>query len=269
MAEITSLQNERVKAVVRLREGRRRQKLGRFLIDGRREISRGLQAGLPIREVFYCRDICTPQQAGEIDSLLDELKIRNVELIAVSAAVFRKMAFGDRAEGVLAVADVPQWKLADLTLSGKTPPLVAVIEGIEKPGNIGAVVRSADGAGLDAVVLADCHTDMFNPNAIRASLGTVLTFPVRAATAAETLAWLREHKLPIYAARVDGAVPYTEIDYRRGGAMLLGSEAEGLSDAWRGDDVQAVSLPMRGTADSLNISATAAVIFYEALRQRS
>ena len=270
--EIKSLQNDRVKAVVRLRDGRHRQKQGRFLIDGLRELSRAFGAGMAIREVFYCHQLCTPEQARRLDVLLDEMKKatgsypRQVELIATSKAVFEKMAFGDRAEGVLAVAETPDWRLDDLKLPKN--PLVAVLEGIEKPGNIGAVIRSADAAALDAVILADCRTDPVNPNAIRASLGTVLTLPVRQATTPETIAWLRERAIPIFAARVDGSVPYTQADFRAGGAIVLGSETAGLGAAWTGDDVHAIRLPMHGIADSLNISATAAVIFYEALRQR-
>jgi TrmH family RNA methyltransferase len=147
-------------------------------------------------------------------------------------------------------------------------PLVGVLEGAEKPGNVGAVLRSADGAGLSALIVADGGTDLFNPNAIRASLGTIFTVPVATATTAETIDWLTGHGLAVYAARVDGSVPYTVADFRRPAAIVLGSEAEGLTAAWAGDWLTAVRLPMQGAADSLNVSATAAVLFYEALRQR-
>ncbi|MEA1949861.1 MAG: RNA methyltransferase, partial [Planctomycetota bacterium] len=280
MTEIKSLQNERVKAVVRLRDGRHRQKQGRFLIDGLRELSRTFDTDITIREVFYCRTLCTVNQLQRLDVLLADMDdaadfddedavhgSEQIKLIAVSKAVFKKMAFGDRAEGILAVAETPDRKLSDLWLPKNT--LIAVIVGIEKPGNIGAVIRSADAASVDAVILADCRTDLFNPNAIRASLGTILTLPVCQATTTETIAWLRERGLTIFAARVDGSVPYDQADFSAGGAIVLGSEAQGLSDAWAGDDVRAIRLPMHGIADSLNISATAAVLFYEALRQRS
>jgi TrmH family RNA methyltransferase len=143
-----------------------------------------------------------------------------------------------------------------------------VLESVEKPGNLGAVLRSADGAGLDALIAADLRTDLYNPNAIRASLGTIFTLPVAVADSRETLDWLRGRGLAIVAARVDGSVPYTEVDYRRPTAIVFGSEAEGLSEAWRAPDVTAVRLPMLGAADSLNVSAAAAVLFYEARRQR-
>jgi len=143
-----------------------------------------------------------------------------------------------------------------------------VLERIEKPGNVGAVVRSADGAGVSAVILADAVTDLYNPNAIRASLGMIFTLPVCSTTTHEALAWLRKQSLQVLAARVDGAVPYTEIDYTLPTAIVLGSEATGLGDGWRAEGVTAVRLPVHGKADSLNVSATAAVLFYEALRQR-
>ncbi len=265
ITEINSLQNARVKNAVRLRDGRHRQKQGRFLIDGIRELSRAGEGGIEIIEIFLCPELCSEEQQRRLDEVLASLK-KGAESIAVSQNVFRKMAFGDRAEGVLAVALTPDWKLEDLQLPEN--PLVAVIEGIEKPGNIGAVIRSADAAGVDAVILADCRTDLFNPNAIRASLGTILTLPIRQTTTATTLAWLRAQGLAIFAARVDGSEPYSEVDFRGGGAIVLGSEAEGLGQAWRDEDIRGVRLPMRGAADSLNISATAAVLFFEALRQR-
>jgi TrmH family RNA methyltransferase len=187
---------------------------------------------------------------------------------------------------VLGVAEMPRPTLESLTLgwdgtsfkgwggsSTATPttpqnPLVAVLEGIEKPGNVGAVLRSADAAGLSAVIVAAPRTDLYNPNAIRASLGTIFTMRVCEAASSEALAWLRQRKFTILAARVDGSVSYTEADYRGPTAIVLGSEAEGLSPMWTGDDIAAVRLPMLGAADSLNISATAAVLFYEAMRQR-
>ena len=146
---------------------------------------------------------------------------------------------------------------------------MAVLEGLEKPGNVGAVLRSADGAGVDAVIVADPRTDLFNPNTIRASLGTVFGAGVCTATAAETLAWLRRLGVPIFAARPEATLDYADVDYRGGAAIVLGSEAEGLSAAWTAADVTAMRLPMRGVADSLNVSATAAVLFYEAQRQRA
>jgi len=262
---ITSLQNPRVKDAIRLRNARQRQRQGRIVIDGVRELARALQAGVRMIEIF----ICEPLLSGEESRLLlKTLETCGGELLSVSEAVFHKMAFGSRAEGLLGVAETPQRTLQDLKLS-KNNPLIAVLEGVEKPGNIGAVLRSADAAGVSALIVADARTDLYNPNAIRASLGTIFTVPVCEATSEETIAWLRENKISIVAARVDGPVPYTEIDYRRPTAVVLGSEAEGLTSTWTAADITAIRLPMQGAADSLNVSATAAVIFYEALRQRT
>lgn len=265
MTTITSLQNPRVKDAVRLRNRRHRDKQRRIVIDGVRELGRALAAGVRMCEVFVCPTLC----AGvETFRLLDVLPDCGAELFEVSEAVFTRLAFGARGEGVLGVAEMPAAALERLTLPEN--PLVAVLEGVEKPGNLGAVLRSADGAGLAAVIVAGAGTDLFNPNAIRASLGTVFTMPLAEAESGAVLQWLRRQGLSIVAARVDGSVPYTDasVDFRRPTAIVLGSEAAGLSAAWSGEGVAAVRLPMLGVADSLNVSAAAAVLFYEARRQR-
>jgi TrmH family RNA methyltransferase len=262
---ITSLQNTRVKDAIRLRNARHRQRHGRIIIDGMRELSRAIQSGVRMIEIFICNSLLTCEESH---SILKTLETCGGEILAVSETVFQKMAFGSRAEGVLGVAEMPHTTLQDIKLP-KINSIVAVLEGVEKPGNIGAVLRSADAAGVSALILSDARTDLYNPNAIRASLGTIFTVPVCEATSEETIAWLRENKISIVAARVNGSVPYTEIDYRGPTAIVLGSEADGLSSAWTAADIKAIRLPMLGIADSLNVSAAAAIIFYEALRQRS
>lgn len=267
---ITSRQNARVKEVVRLRAGRERRKMGRFLIDGEREIRRAIECGVRVVEAFVQEQGAGSTEQGDKakDSLLSELSGAGAEILGVAAEVFEKICFGER-EGarVVVVAETPVRGLAQLK-ELPADPLVAVIEGIEKPGNVGAILRSADAAGIDAVIVADGATDLFNPNTIRASLGTVFKANVVEATAAETIAWLREERLRIVVARVDAELDYTAVDLCGGLAIVLGSEAEGLSEAWQGEDVTGVRLPMRGIADSLNVSTTAAVLFYEAGRQR-
>jgi TrmH family RNA methyltransferase len=186
----------------------------------------------------------------------------------VSEPVLVRIAFGDRTDGIVLVIRMPRPTLAEVRLSSAPAPLIAVVEGVEKPGNLGAILRSADGAGLDAVVAADPRTDLANPNVIRASLGTIFARPVVAASTADTLTWLRQSGLAIVAARVDGATDYAAQDFRGPIAIVLGAEAEGLSAAWQAPDIRAVRLPMHGVADSLNVAATAAVLFYEARRQR-
>ncbi len=262
--KITSTANPRVKAAAKLRHSRACAEQGRFMIDGVREISRALDGGVKLVEVYICRPQCRGEECQRLLSRLDKADAAQFE---VNESVFSLLAYGSRAEGVLAAAEIPKRALTDFHLPKQA--LVAVLEGVEKPGNIGAVLRSADGAGVSAVIVADAGVDLYNPNAIRASLGTVFTLPVFVAGAAETIAWLRRQRLRIFAARVDAAVDYSACDFKQPCAMVLGSEAEGLSDAWRGEDITAIRLPMRGLADSLNVSATAAVLFYEALRQRA
>lgn len=246
-----------------MRTGRERVEQGRFLIDGAREIERALAACVCIRTAFVCDELCT-SPAGV--SALRAVQASAAEIFRVTPEVYARLAFGERLDGLVAVADTPRRQLHELRLSSH--PIVAVVEGIEKPGNVGAILRTADAVGADAVIVADGRTDLFNPNTIRASLGTVFRENVCAATTAETIAWLRHNDLPVLAARPDAEVAYTDCEMRSGIAIVVGNEAAGLSDAWRGAHVVAARLPMHGLADSLNVSTTAAVLFYEALRQR-
>jgi TrmH family RNA methyltransferase len=264
MPPITSRQNPRVKDTARLRTGRERQRQGRFLIDGAREVILAVMAGVHCIEAFVCDQLC---DSAESHQAIDALKSAGAEMLSVTPEVYAKLAFGQRNDGVIAVAEAPRRKLGDLQLPCQ--PIVAVLDGIEKPGNVGAILRSADAAGVDAVIVADGRTDLYNPNTIRASLGTVFRDNVCEATSTETLAWLSAKDLPVIAARPDALALYTDIDLSRGAAIVLGSEAEGLSDAWREAKATPVRLPMHGLADSLNVSVTAAILFYEALRQRS
>jgi TrmH family RNA methyltransferase len=261
---ITSLQNRHVKQAVKLRDRRQRQKQGRFLIDGGRELLRAIQAGVPLVQAFVCEPLCTTEESR---AALAAISSAAAEVLPVSVEVFAKLAFGDRAEGVLGVAELPRLGLEHVRLP--PCPLVAVLEGVEKPGNVGAALRSADGAGVSAVVIADGGTDLYNPNTIRASLGTIFARPVVAASTAETISWLLQMKLSIYAARTDATQLYTAADFRQPAAIVLGSESRGLGQQWLDADVVPIRLPMQGIADSLNVSAAAAVLFYEALRQRA
>ncbi len=210
MPIITSLQNPRVKDAIRLRNARHRQRQGRIIIDGVRELSRAVQAGVRMIEIFICEPLIS---GAEAQAQIETIKTCGGEILPVSEVVFNKMAFGSRMEGVLGVAEMPRKTLQDLSLHLKSPhpsplpirlrrmpgegtftknPLVAVLEGVEKPGNIGAVLRSADAAGVSALILSDARTDLYNPNAIRASLGTIFTMPVCEAPSSQSLEWLRE-----------------------------------------------------------------------------
>lgn len=260
---ITSPHNQRVKDAVKLRDHRQRSRQGRFIMDGARELLRALEGGVRVVELFVCEAQCT---SGESLQALGAASSAGVHLWHVTPEILEKLTYGERSEGLVAVAETPHPTLEQLHVPADS--VVAVVEGLEKPGNVGAVIRSADAAGVAAVIAADGRTDLYNPNCVRASLGTVFTRPVCAATSRETLAWLRGRGTRIFAARVDAEQLHTDVDLRGDVAVVLGSEAEGLSAAWHAADITGIRLPMQGAADSLNVSATAAVLFYEALRQR-
>jgi len=260
---ITSVHNPRVKAAARLRQRSGRDDQGRIIIDGVSEITRALAAGVDVLELYVLHELCCD---AEHQRLLVAADKSAVERLEVAPHVMEKLAFGNRVEGIVAVAHPPQRRLADLPLPADA--LIAVVEGAEKPGNLGAIIRTADAAGVAAVLVADGGTDLYNPNAIRASLGAIFTVPVCAATSDEILAWLRDQKFRMFAARVDASADYMAADFRGRTALVLGSEAHGLSSHWQADDIQSIRLPLLGSIDSLNLSATAAVLFYEALRQR-
>lgn len=259
---ITSQQNQRVKDAIKLRDRRGREKLQRIIIDGVREIGRALRANLAWDEAFVCERMLDEGASA----VFAQLQSAHAQMLQVTPPVFAKLAYGGRSEGIVAIAKTPRRDLDGLELG--PAPIVAVLEGIEKPGNVGAVVRTADAAGIDAVLLASPQTDPFNPNTIRASQGAIFTLPVAAGESVEVRSWLQKRQFRLLAARVDGMVDYREADFHGPVAIVLGSEAGGLTDAWRGANITDVRLPMLGEIDSLNVSVTAGVLFYEALRQR-
>ena len=211
--------------------------------------------------------MCEPMLAGpDARAALDALGKQAAPVHPTSTAVFARLAFGDRAEGLVAVIRAPDLALDRLVVPDEA--LVVVLEGVEKPGNVGAVLRTADGAGADAVIAASPRTDLTNPNVIRASAGTVFSLSLAAAPTADVLVWLRARGLRIVTTRVDAERVYTEVALGGPLAIVLGAEDRGLTDAWTGPDIEAVRLPMHGVADSLNVSVTAAVLLYEARRQR-
>ena len=260
---LTSPKNPRVRAAADLRERRARDETGRTIVDGARELDRALTGGAAVETVFVDDGGLGP--AGQ--ATVVRARAAGAEIVPVSGAVLARLAYGDRAEGLVAIVAIPDQSLEALGVG--PDPLVVVLEGVEKPGNLGAVLRSADAAGADAVIVADPRTDLFNPNAIRASLGTIFALPVAAGASAHVRRWLDERKIAVLAARVGSSVAYTDADLRGPVALVLGSEADGLTNAWTGDGVTSVSLPMHGVADSLNVSITAAVLLYEARRQRA
>jgi TrmH family RNA methyltransferase len=265
---IESPANPRIKAAARLRERRERDATGLTLVDGGREALRALEAGAIVETAFVCRPLIATNAAKRVVEKVEQAFEpfgASIDVVEVSERAFEKLAYGGRSDGVVLMVRAPRTSLGDLDLP--PDPLVVVTEDVEKPGNVGAILRSADGVGASAVIAAG-GTDLFNPNVIRASVGTVFTVPVAAAPAGEVAAWLRARGLRVVATRVDADRLHVDADLSGPVAIVLGSEAEGLSDEWRAPDVEAVRLPMSGVADSLNVSVAGAVLLYEAWRQR-
>ena len=266
---VTSAANPRVRAALALRERRGRSETGRLLVDGTREVLRALEAGLVVREAFVV-DGARSQEAAAILARLAEL---GVPQVAVAGSAWSRLAYGERGSEIVAIVDAPPTDLARLEtiLAARADPLLIVVEDAEKPGNLGAIARSADGAGATALLIAVHEgppADPWNPNAVRASLGTVFSLPIAIAPTSTLRPWLRERAIRVVAARVQAATDYRDADLRGPLAIVVGSEAAGLGQDWFAEEVEGVRLPMLGRADSLNVSAAAAILLYEARRQR-
>ncbi len=260
---ITSLQNPRVKEAVKLRKRSDRDEAGLLLIEGYRELKRALDNRWNPVVMFYCRALF---QGTNEDALLDRCRAAGAEMLECTDPVFRKMAYRDRPDGLLALAPQVRRTLADLALS--PAPLLIVAEAIEKPGNLGTMLRTADASGVDAMIVCDPCTDVNNPNVVRASTGTLFTVPLVEVGSAEALAWLRAQGIQIVAATPHAEREYTEADLSRPTAFVMGAEQYGLSDLWMKEaDVQ-VRIPMLGQADSLNVAAATTILLFEAVRQR-
>lgn len=266
MKEISSLQNELVKELVQLQEKSRiRKKKQLFLIEGQREIKLALEGGYSLRQLLFCDEIITKT---DLDALIDLQDHDPPEIIRISMQVYQKLAHRKTTEGVLAVAKSKALSLYDLKL--RNTSLILVAEASEKPGNIGALLRTADAANLDAVIIANPKTDMYNPNIIRSSVGCVFTNQIAQGSTADILELLREKKIRIYTAALDNrSIDYHQIDYQEASAIVVGTEATGLSEEWRGNATQNIIIPMQGKIDSLNVSVSAAIIIFEAKRQRN
>ena len=272
METITSPANPRVKQAAALRAASERRRTGLTLVDGLREITRAVAAGVEIMELFVAAD-AREDDARVTDRAvcLEACAARGAEVVPLGPRAFEKLAFGDRDEGVVAVIRFAPRSLGDVSFPTGRPVLVA--EGVEKPGNLGAILRTVDAAGLAGVIVCDGGTDAANPAVIRASLGTVFSVPLAAATAPEAIAWCRSHGRRVVAATPEGRSLWHEAKLAGDIALVVGSEANGLSAAWLtaaeagAIQLETVRLPMRGIADSLNVSATVAVLTYEAVRQ--
>lgn len=262
--EIASPGNPRIKSAVRLRKRRERDTTGLILIEGIREISRALEGGVAIEECFFEPELAATPEGKRLAREIGNLSVTTT---SVSARVFEKLAYREGAGGFVAVARKPQRSILDLLPSKN--PLYLVIDAVEKPGNIGAVLRSTDAAGATGLIVSDPKTDLYNPNVIRASLGTVFTTPAIAVGRDAAASWLEANGISVITATPFAALPYTEADYTNAVAIVVGSEDRGAGDRWLGPAAERVRIPMLGRGDSLNVSAAATILLYEALRQRA
>jgi len=253
---IDSLQNEKIKNLVKLRDAsQERKRQGLFLIEGWREINLALKGGVEIENIFYCRDYAK-----------QKLEIDEEKMIEVSEKVFNKISYRENPDGFLALAKTKKLKLENIKLSSN--PLLIILEAVEKPGNLGAILRTADAAKADAVIINDAKTDIYNPNVIRASQGTVFIVPTVLSSINETIEFCRANKIKILATTPDAKKEYIKIEYTRGCAIAVGAEDKGLSKEWLESADEKIKIKMRGQIDSLNVSVSAAIILFEAVRQR-
>lgn len=260
---IQSVQNTRVKNLVRLREGTHRRRQSRFLVEGAREFQRALACGWPMESLFFCEDLFKAETSY---TLLEKAESAGLEVIRLSTEAFAKAAFRQGPDGILATGIQRQRSLQELPLSGR--PLFVILESIEKPGNIGAVFRTAGAAGADALVITNPVTDPYNPNAIRASQGTFFEIPFCCTGNEDLILFLEARQITPILTSPDGEQNLWEADLRGPVAILLGSEDTGLSRDWL-DAFPAWKLPMKGCTDSLNVASTAAIALFETVRQRA
>lgn len=256
---ISSTHNPKIKSLLSLEKPRERRKQQLFTIEGKKEIILALEAGYKIGNLFFCEELIS----------LTELQLLGLSekfLVRVTKSVFDKIAVRENSGGVIAVAEMKPHGLEQVKLSEN--PLVLVLEAVEKPGNLGAILRTADAAGVDAVISCDPQTDFYNPNVIRSSLGCVFTKQIASATSEETIAWLKKNKLAIYCTYLQSSRQYTETDFTKPCAIVMGTEATGLSQIWIKNADANIIIPMHGKIDSMNVSTAAAVVVFEARRQR-
>lgn len=264
---LSSVQNPRVKELVRLRDRKDRDSTGQFLIEGYRELLRATDAKYPVKELFICPELFL---GSNEKTLIDRLKAQNVQVFLCTETVFRKISYRDRPDGLLAIAFQQHRNLLDLQarIAGKPAPFLVVAEAIEKPGNLGTILRSSDAVGVDGLVVCDQCTDIHNPNVVRASVGTLFTVPVIEAEGLLALQWMKTQGIAILAATPHAQKEFTDVDMRGPLAIVIGTEQLGLSELWmKNADIQ-VRIPMYGVADSLNVAMATTLLLYEALRQR-
>jgi len=258
---ITSLQNPAIKNIVKLTKSKERLEQQLFVIEGARELSLALQSNYRVEELYLCREMLERSKYPDLLEALPETTV-----VEISAAVFAKIAYRENSDGVVALARPKSHRLSDIKLS--VNPFIIILEAVEKPGNLGAVLRTADAAAVDAVIICDPQCDLYNPNVIRSGVGGLFTVQTAVCSSEEALAWLRTNGISSYAAELQAADFYQQIDFIHPSAVVMGTEADGLSGFWLDNATKRIKIPMRGEIDSLNVSVSTAVITFEAMRQR-
>jgi TrmH family RNA methyltransferase len=259
---ITSAQNPKIQTLLALQEkSKERRKKGLFVVEGRRELLHCIEAGYEPYTIFICREIISNEDLMEISEKC------SCSFIEIPKHLYDKVAYRGGTEGVIAELKCKERTLEGLKL--KENPLVVVLESVEKPGNLGAILRSADASGADAVIVCDPLTDLYNPNLIRSSIGGIFTVPTATATSEETIKWLKAHNIKIYTAQLQDSEWYYDTDMTSGTAIIMGTEATGLTDIWRKAADAHIKIPMLGKLDSLNVSVSAAILLFEAVKQRN
>jgi RNA methyltransferase, TrmH family len=273
---ITSTQNSRIKFAISLQKASARKKEQLFIIEGLREIRLALLAGYKIHSLFVCTEITLKNREDSYghgvrspapgrDDIADIIR-EQAPVMETTSGVFRKLAYREKSDGLVAIAHQKRFVLEDIKLGDN--PLVLVAESVEKPGNLGAMLRTADAAGLDAVLICDPTTDLFNPNVVRSSLGTLFTTRIACCTSKEAVDWLKIRNIRIYTTALTASQSYHQVDYTGPAAIVSGAEATGVSGIWEDNSDAKIIIPMFGMVDSMNVSAATAVVLYEALRQR-
>lgn len=261
MKQITSIQNPFIKSLVQLQEkAKARKQSGTFLIEGKREIELALKGNYVLETILFLPEFISEKQLFELT------RTREIELIEISKEVYQKLAYRDTTEGILAIAKTKSLQLSDLNLSEN--PLILVAESPEKPGNIGALLRTADAANLDAVIIANPKSDLYNPNIVRSSVGCLFTRQIATGTTTEIITFLKAHKIDFYCATLQDSTSYHTQNFTTPTALVVGTEATGLTQEWRDNSTQNIIIPMQGEIDSMNVSVAAAILIFEAKRQR-
>ncbi len=272
--QLSSLQNPLIKQLVLLQEkSRERRKTGLFVIEGQREIALAIKGGYLLNTLLFCSEIISQEEIFN----LKEIANSDTDFMEITSEIYEKLAYRGSTEGVLAIAHTKDLNISNLvisgpfndqTLSGAEGPLILVAEAPEKPGNIGALLRTADAAKADAVIIANPRTDMYNPNIIRSSVGCLFTNQIATGSTSEIISFLKENHINIYCAALQASVPYHTCDFKESTAIVVGTEATGLSDEWLQNSTQNIIIPMQGEIDSMNVSVAAGILIFEAKRQR-